>query len=52
MSIEVDFYQLHKEEEDMDIMSHLIQAYYDSPDKASEVHWLNGDARLIVLAGT
>jgi hypothetical protein len=43
---------MHKEEEVMDVMSHLIQAYYDSPDKASEVQWLNGDARLIVLAGT
>lgn len=34
-----------------DLMSWLIDSYQKSPSKADEIQWLNGDSRLIIVAG-
>ncbi|RFU23740.1 hypothetical protein B7463_g12599, partial [Scytalidium lignicola] len=41
-----------KDDEVADVMSNLIKDYNKSEDKVNALHYLNGDSRLIVLAGT
>ncbi|KAH8811348.1 cytochrome P450 monooxygenase-like protein [Xylogone sp. PMI_703] len=38
--------------EEPDLMSWLIDSYQKSPSKADEIQWLNGDSRLIIVAGS